>query len=290
MPAQSTVITPLTTPFTAAGELDPSAVRELYAYTAHTTGQLMVAGTTGEFPALDREERRTLTEIALEVADPSAVMVHIGAPDWYSAVQLTRDAVAAGAERLAALTPYYLPAEPEELEEHFGKVRQAAGDAELYAYLFPERSGVGVEPRVLARLARECGLSGVKLSGAPSVRVAEYRAALPAEFTVYSGNDALLTTVLDEGGAGVISGCSGALPEPFLELAAAKRGGAAPDELAPLQERVDRVVELLGPSVGRVKHALRLRGLPAGSSRMTVGEPDAQVAAEIAELVKELAG
>src|SRR5690606_20872412 len=148
-----------------------------------------------------------------------------------------------------------------ELEEHFGKVRQAAGDAELYAYLFPERSGVGVEPRVLARLARECGLSGVKLSGAPSVRVAEYRAALPAEFTVYSGNDALLTTVLDEGGAGVISGCSGALPEPFLELAAAKRGGAAPDELAPLQERVDRVVELLGPSVGRVKHALRLRGL-----------------------------
>ncbi|MFH8572652.1 dihydrodipicolinate synthase family protein [Streptomyces sp. NPDC017993] len=291
MPAtQTTVITPLTTPFTPDGDLDPGAARELFRFTADTTGQLMIAGTTGEFPALDRAERCALIELALEVAGPDAVMAHVGAPDAHTAVALTRDAVSAGATRLAALTPYYLAAEPDELRDYFLRVGQAAGDAELYAYLFPERSGITVAPELFAQLAEECALDGVKLSGGPSTEVAAYRAALPAEFTVYSGNDALLTTVLDEGGAGVISGCSGALPEPFLELATAKLAGAGAGELAPLQERVDRVVALLGPSAGRIKHAQRVRGLPAGSSRMTVGYPDPQTAAEIEKLVADLAG
>ncbi|GAA1146240.1 dihydrodipicolinate synthase family protein [Streptomyces javensis] len=290
MSAQTTVITPLTTPFTPDGELDLVAARELFRFTADTTGQLMIAGTTGEFPALDRKERRQLTELALEVGGPDAAMAHVGAPDAHTAVALTHDAVSAGATRLAALTPYYLPAEADELRDYFRRVRQAAGDAELYAYLFPERSGITVTPELFAQLAGECDLAGVKLSGSPSTEVAAYRAVLPAEFTVYSGNDALLTTVLDEGGAGVISGCSGALPEPFLELAAAKLAGAGADELATLQERVDRVVALLGPSAGRIKHALRVRGLPAGSSRMTVGAPEATTAAEIEKLVADLVG
>lgn len=54
MPApQTTVITPLTTPFTPSGELDSAAARELFRFTADTTGQLMIAGTTGEFPAVN---------------------------------------------------------------------------------------------------------------------------------------------------------------------------------------------------------------------------------------------
>jgi 4-hydroxy-tetrahydrodipicolinate synthase len=289
-PAQTTVITPLTTPFTPNGELDLAAARTLFRFTAGTTGQLMIAGTTGEFPALDTSERRKLTELALETAGPDAVMAHIGAPDAHTAVTLARDAVAAGATRLAALTPYYLPAEPGELRGYFRRVRQAAAGAELYAYLFPERSGITVGPELLAELASECGLSGAKLSGAPSAQVTAYRAALPADFTIYSGSDAMLATVLDEGGAGVISGCSGALPEPFLTLAAAKLAGAAADELAPLQARVERVVELLGPSPGRIKYAQRVRGLPAGTSRMCVGDPDPETATRIEELVADVAG
>jgi 4-hydroxy-tetrahydrodipicolinate synthase len=290
MPApQTTVITPLTTPFTPSGELDPAAARQLFRFTADTTGQLMIAGTTGEFPALNRAERRRLTALALEVAGPDAVMAHVGAPDAHTAVALTLDAVREGARRVAALTPYYLPAGPDELRDYFLRVRQAAGEAELYAYLFPERSGITVGPELFARLAADCGLAGVKLSGAPSTEVAAYRAVLPPEFPVYSGNDALLTTVLDEGGAGVVSGCSGALPEPFLDLAAAKLAGGGEDELAPLRERVERVVALLGPSAGRIKHAQRVRGLPAGASRMTVGDPDPATAAAIEKLVADLA-
>ena len=74
-----------------------------------------------------------------------------------------------------------------------------------------------------------------------------------------------------------MSGCAAALPEPFLELAA----GA---DVRPL---VDRVVDALGPSIGRIKAAQRLRGLPAGGARMTVAEPDPDTETTIKALVAE---
>ncbi|TDC24780.1 dihydrodipicolinate synthase family protein [Streptomyces sp. 8K308] len=289
MPGQRTLVTALTTPFTPGGELDLASARELYAFAAGTTGQLLVAGTTGEFPALSEGERLLLIELALQEAGADGTIAHVGAPDARGAARLARAAVAAGARRLAALTPYYLPATEDELLDYFSRVREAAGDSELYAYLFPERSGLTVTPEAFGRIAAACGVDGVKLSGAPSGEVAAYRAAAPAGCQVYSGDDRSLTTVLAEGGAGVVSGCSAALPEPFLRLAEAARAGGGAGELASAQELVNRTVALLGPSIGRVKHAQRLRGLPAGASRMTVASPDPRLATEIERLVKEVA-
>lgn len=288
MGAQRTVVTALTTPFTADGDLDLPAARAQCAFAARTTGQLLVAGTTGEFPALSEGERMLLTETALAEAGADGVIAHIGAPDAHGAARLARAAVAAGARRLAALTPYYLPASPAELLTYFGRIREAAPTTQLYAYLFPERSGLTVDPVLFGKLAASCGLTGVKLSGAPSTEVAAYRAELPEDFEVYSGNDRRLADVLAAGGAGVVSGCSAAFPEPFLALAAALASGA--DDLPALQDRVDRTVDLLGPSIGRIKHAQRTRGLPAGTSRMTVGDPDARTAAAIEALGREIQG
>ncbi|MGY0060712.1 dihydrodipicolinate synthase family protein [Streptomyces sp. LZ34] len=289
MTAQRTVVTALTTPFTADGDLDLPAARAQYAFAARTTGQLLVAGTTGEFPALSEGERTLLTETALTEAGAGGVIAHIGAPDAHGAARLARAAVAAGARRLAALTPYFLPASADELLTYYGRIRDAAPAAQLYAYLFPERSGLTVDPVLFGKLAVSCGLSGVKLSGAPSTEVAAYRAELPEEFEVYSGNDRRLAEVLAAGGAGVVSGCSAAFPEPFLALAEALASGPSAD-LPALQARVDRTVDLLGPGIGRIKHAQRTRGLPSGTSRMTVADPDPETAAVIEALGRELLG
>ncbi|WP_055553609.1 dihydrodipicolinate synthase family protein [Streptomyces sp. NBRC 110028] len=291
MDRQRTVVTALTTPFTPSGDLDLDAARDQYGFAARTTGQLLVAGTTGEFPALSEGERLLLVETALQEAGADGVIAHIGAADAHTAVRLVRAAVAAGVRRVAALTPYYLPASADELETYFSRIRLAAPDVQLYAYLFPERSGLTVGPVEFGKLAASCRLAGVKLSGTPSTEVAAYRAELPEEFEVYSGNDQRLADVLAAGGAGVVSGCSAAFPEPFLDLAAALRDDTTdPARLAALQDRVDRTVGLLGPSIGRIKHAQRSRGLPAGASRMTVGDPDPATAADIEALAGEVSG
>jgi 4-hydroxy-tetrahydrodipicolinate synthase len=263
------VLAAVPTLFGPDGELDRDANRALYKLIGGLLDGMLVAGTTGEFPALEDTERLWLIEQALAEAGPDRVIAHIGAPDARHAARLARAAVALGARRIAAITPYYLPARPDELVTHYRSVREAAPETELYAYIFPERTGLSVSPSLLAEAAQAASLAGAKLSGSASAGLAEYVAAAPG-LRMFSGNDADPWAVTRAGGEGVISGRSSGYPELYAALV----------KDPALQERLDRIVAL-GASVGRIKHALAARGLAGTTARMTVDPPDPQVAAAI---------
>jgi len=273
------VFSAVPTLFGPDGELDPDANRALYKLVAGLVDGLFVAGTTGEFPALEDAERLSLFELALAEAGPDRVIAHIGAPDARHASRLAQAAVALGAGRIAAITPYYLPARPDELAAHYRRIRDAAGGAELYAYIFPERTGLPVPPPLFAEVAEAAGLAGAKCSGSAAADLAGYVAAAPG-LRIFSGNDANPAASMRAGAAGVISGRSSAYPEVYAAL------GRDPAE----QGRLDRIVAL-GASIGRLKHALQVRGLVSGSgatARMTVDPPDPDTAAAIAAEVAAL--
>ena len=209
------------------------------------------------------------------------MIAHVGAPDARHASRLARAAVALGARRIAAITPYYLPARPDELVTHYRRIREAAPGPELYAYIFPERTGLHVPPSVFAQVAEAAGLAGAKVSGSASAEVAGYVAAAPG-VAIFSGNDANPAAAMRAGAAGVISGRSSAYPEVYAALR---------DETLRHQPegqaRLDRIVAL-GASIGRVKHALAERGLATTAARMTVDPPDPDTAAAIAAEVAAL--
>ncbi len=247
--------------------LDEGANTELLTWLHDRVDGVFVAGTTGEFPALDRAERRTLAALALDVFGSERTIVHVGAASTREAVSLTRDALAAGATRLAVITPYYLPADADTVRRHFAAVRDAAGDADLYGYLFPERTGVTLSPAEFAAT----GLRGGKLSGAAAARFADFRAALPAA-RFWSGADTDVAAVARTGGAGVVSGLSSAFPEPFTDLAAAVEAEDAEAERA-AQARADAVRAALGGTVEGIKEAVRQRGFGNGLLRMPAPAP-----------------
>ena len=279
MSPRPVVFSAVPTLFGADGGLDAGANRALYELVAGRLDGLFVAGTTGEFPALEDAERLSLFELALAAAGPDRVIAHIGAPDARHAARLAQAAVALGATRIAAITPYYLPARPDELAGHYRRIRDAAPGPELYAYIFPERTGLPVPPPLFAQVADAAGLAGAKVSGSASADLAGYVAATPG-LRIFSGNDASPWASMRAGGAGVISGRSSAYPEVYSAL--------REDEAQ--QSRLDRIVAL-GASIGRLKHALQVRGL-AGSpaARMTVDPPDPGLAAAIAAEVAAAAG
>ena len=272
------VFSAVPTLFGASGELDPDANRALYKLVAGLVDGLFVAGTTGEFPALEDAERLALFEMALAEAGPDRVIAHIGAPDARHASRLAQAAAALGAERIAAITPYYLPARPDELATHYRRIRDAAPGPELYAYIFPERTGLPVPPPLFAQVAEAAGLAGAKVSGSAAADLADYVTAAPG-VAIFSGNDANPAATMRAGGAGVISGRSSAYPEVYAALR------HQPGE----QGRLDRIVAL-GASIGRIKHALQLRGLASTAARMTVDPPDPDTAAAIAAEVAALLG
>jgi 4-hydroxy-tetrahydrodipicolinate synthase len=278
------VFSAVPTLFDADGELDPGANRALYRLLAGQLDGLFVAGTTGEFPALEDAERLSLFELALAEAGPDRVIAHIGAPDARHAARLAGAATALGATRVAAITPYYLPARPDELAGHYRRIRDAVPEAEVYAYIFPERTGLPVPPPLFAAVAEAAGLAGAKISGSAADGLAAYVEAAPG-LRIFSGNDADPWATMRAGGAGVISGRSSAYPEVYAALCK-----SAPGQDPAQQERLDRIVAL-GASIGRLKHALRVRGLTgSAAARMTVDPPDPRLGAAITAEVAAAAG
>jgi 4-hydroxy-tetrahydrodipicolinate synthase len=279
------VFSAVPTLFSSDGEIDLDGNRALYKHVGGLVDGLFVAGTTGEFPALDDAERLSLIELALAEVGPDRVIAHIGAPDARHSARLAQAAAALGATQLAAITPFYLPARPDELTAHYARIREAVPDLRLYAYIFPERTGLRVPPSGFASVAAAVGLAGAKFSGSAAAELAGYVAAAPG-LRLFSGDDSNPGATMRAGGAGVISGRSSAYPEVYAALVAALAAGDF-NAGARHQAVLDRIVTL-GASIGRLKHALALRGRGGTTARMTVDPPDAELAAAIAAEVAAL--
>ncbi|GAA3739365.1 4-hydroxy-tetrahydrodipicolinate synthase [Spinactinospora alkalitolerans] len=282
MPTQqrAQVITAAPTPFTADERLDRDGVDALFdAIRARGADGVFAAGTTGEFTALDDDERIDVLAAALEVFGPEGTYAHVGAATARQAERLAGRAVDAGARRLAAVTPFFLPAPEDALLRYYERLVAAADGAEVFAYLFRLRSTTEVAPEALRRLA-DVGVRGAKISGESDASVEAFLAAAPEGFTVISGNDVSFGPLIRAGGLGVVSGVSSVFPEPFIALRDALRAGDA-DAAAAAQPRVERAVAAVkGGSIAHLKAGLEVRGLPAGPVRVSsesVSEQDLQV-------------
>jgi 4-hydroxy-tetrahydrodipicolinate synthase len=262
------IISAVPVPFLPDGEIDlPEFDATLRSLDDHVHG-VLVAGTTGEFPALEDAERVELFGRAVGVLGAERVIAHIGHASARQVLRLAGAAAPLGITRFALLTPYYLPTDDEGLVTYFRTVTEAVPGARVYAYLFPERTGLDVAPDVLRRIMALPGMAGVKLSGGAAARLDEYVPCLREGQELYSGDDATLPWVLEKGGTGVVSGVSTAFPQTFAALAGALDAGPGPasDEL---QATAVRLVGLTGPTVPRLKAALAARTGAAWASRMS---------------------
>ena len=124
----------------ADGGFDEKGLQPLYRFLdAAGVDGVFVAGTTGEFTALDDDERETVLTEALAVFGPRRVFHHVGAASARQAERLTARAVALGARNLAAITPYYLPAGPRSLVDYYWRIGAVAGGARIFVYLYGAR-------------------------------------------------------------------------------------------------------------------------------------------------------
>jgi 4-hydroxy-tetrahydrodipicolinate synthase len=267
----------LTTPFDRADEVDLGGVRALV---EHVIGAgvpaVFVAGTNGEFPALDDGERLDVISTALETAGPARVIAHVGAATTRQAVRLTAEARRRGAERLAVITPYFVPAGQQRLVEHFERCAAAADGADVYVYVFTALAGTVVPPSLLGKLATIDGIVGAKVSGAGTDVVRAYAEATPPGFEVWSGNDGELPEVMVAGGTGIVSGNAGALPSLFAQLLTGYDG----------QPSVKAAVDTVQGSIANIKHLLDLQGLPGGRCRMAIDSPGSERRAALARLLE----
>lgn len=266
------IISAVPVPFTADGSLDLATYDAALAAIAPHVGGALIAGTTGEFPALDDDERVELFRRAADVLGAQRVVAHLGHGSTRQVLRLAEAVAGLGIGRFALLSPYYLPTDDDGVVEFFRALTEAHPQAEVYAYLFPERTGMDVSPETLARVLALPGMVGVKLSGGAAARLPEYAAALGPDHELYSGDDSTLPAVLAAGGTGVVSGVSSAFPETFAALARALDAGSPDADAA--QAVVKEIVPLVGPTVPRLKAAMAARDGAPWASRMALPAVD----------------
>lgn len=279
----------MVTLFDQGGDLDLGANKELYGWLAeHDVDGAFVAGTTGEFTALTDDERLDLCTVAASAFGPTRTYWHVGAASTRQAVALARQAVDRGAQLLAAVTPYYMPAGESALLNYYDSIVRATPGVPVFGYLFTARTTVAVSPDLLARLVGT-GLAGVKISGEPHAQIRRYVEQLGADRPpVFSGADGEFADVLRVGGAGVVSGVSTALPGPFLELRDSLRSGDA-DGIGRAQDRARRAIEATrGGNLAHLKAALELQGLPPSTLRAPVDPISAKERSALAASIEDV--
>jgi 1-pyrroline-4-hydroxy-2-carboxylate deaminase len=180
---------------------------------------LIALGSLGEGATLDRVEKRdTITTCVRAVAGRVPVIAAVAALRTSDAVELARDAAAAGALALMVLPPYVYRGDWRETREHFGAVLRATS-LPCMLYNNPVAYGTDVRPEQLLELATEHPtLVAVKESSSDVRRITAIRALLGSRLAISVGVDDAVLEGIDAGASGWVAGLANAFPDESVEL------------------------------------------------------------------------
>ena len=282
--------TALVTPFTSSGALDEPALRRITRRQIEEGIHFLVpCGTTGENPTLLLAERRRVVEIVVEeAAGQVPVLAGAGGYDTREVVHLAVEMAAAGASGLLSVTPYYNRPSPEGLYRHFSAIA-ASTELPIVLYNVPGRTSCNIDLATLLRLAAVPNIVGVKEASGNMMQICDVCRAMPDDFNVLSGDDAMTLPVMAVGGRGVISVASNEMPRAMAEMVeAAARGDfvaarATHRRLLPLMQ-----MNFVEPNPVPVKAALAIMGLITEAYRLPLTGPRPESRERITGVLREL--
>ncbi len=265
------ILCALITPFLDDETPDYGALGELIDFQlAGGSHGLFVLGTTGEGVLLGADERmKVAVEVMQRAAGRIPVVVHCGAPDTRTVIDLARQAEEIGADGVAVVAPYYFRYGDDALIRHFTRAAEGAPGLAHYVYENPGVAGYEAGIGVVTRLINEVpNIVGVKDTGDSIGKITQYLVQPGVRPDVYVGNNLLIFPALLLGAHGAVSALANAVPELTRAIHAAATSGSLNDARA-LQFDLARLHGSLEgiPYVAAVKHLVNRRGLPAGRTR-----------------------
>lgn len=200
------VLSAMVTPFDENGALDLDVAASLASWLVNEQGHegLVLAGTTGEAPTLTHDEQGELFKTVRSVVKVP-VVAGTGSNDTAAAIDLTNRAIAAGADGVLCVTPYYNRPAQSGMMHHFTEVAKAAGDLPVIIYDIPVRAGRKVAFDSLLTLAHDVpNIVGLKDAAGNPGETAWLLSEAPDDFQIYSGDDSLTLPLMAIGAVGAI--------------------------------------------------------------------------------------
>ena len=220
-------IVALVTPFHEDGSVDYPRLRQLVDWhVAEGTDCIGVVGTTGESPTVTVEEHCQIIQVAVEqAAGRIPVMAGCGANSTAEAISLARYALEVGAHSQLQVVPYYNKPGQEGQYRHFRAIAEATGELPIVLYNVPGRSVADLQHDTVLRLAQVDGIVGIKEATGNLERAQWLLREAPADFAVFSGDDATAIALMLLGGHGNVSVTANLAPRLMHQLCAAAMAG-----------------------------------------------------------------
>jgi 4-hydroxy-tetrahydrodipicolinate synthase len=228
---------------------------------------VVVAGTTGESPTLSDREKLELVRSVREAIPEHSLVAGTGGNDTRHSIELSEQALAAGADALLCVVPYYNKPAQEGMYQHFKAIAQVGP---VIMYNIQGRTGINMSAATTLRCAQEPGIIGVKEASGDIDQMGLVCAGKPDGFRVWSGDDSFTLPLLAVGGHGVICVVSHLAGQAMKDMISAHLEGR--NEIArDIHLRLLPLIKSLMTTASNpipIKSVVNALGFPAGPLRL----------------------
>lgn len=213
--------TAIVTPFDQDKKIDkPTYEKHLKFQVDGGVDGIVVCGTTGESPTYSDKEFEYLVATAVEIAgDSCQIIAGSGSNATGKSVKRSKIAENVGADGLLIVGPYYNKPTQEGIKQHYRTIADAVSIPSI-VYNVPGRTAVNIATDTIAELAEHPNISAAKEASGDINQIMDLVQAVPEDFSVLSGDDAMTLPLIAVGGRGVISVAANQVPAIMKELVA----------------------------------------------------------------------
>ncbi|CAN5848130.1 4-hydroxy-tetrahydrodipicolinate synthase [soil metagenome] len=208
------------TPFKTDGSIDFPALSKVIEHIIMGKCEyIVVMGTTGESPALSKNEKQEVLRYAIEViAGRVPVVYGIGGNNTAEAVHqlITTDLL--GVSGILSVSPFYNKPNQRGIYAHYKEIAEAS-PLPIILYNVPGRTAMNMSADTTLKLAHDFPrIVAIKEASGSLEQIMSIIKDRPKDFLVISGDDLLTLPIIASGGDGVISVVANAFPKQFSEM------------------------------------------------------------------------
>lgn len=279
--------TAIITPF-KNGKVDFTSFEKLLEMQINAKVQgITVCGTTGESATLSAEEKFEITKFAINFAKGKVKIISgTGSNNTAYSAELTKKISSLNPDAFLIVSPFYNKATNQGLLLHFKEIASKT-DLPIILYNVPSRTNVNMSDDIIAKLAEEKNILGLKDASGDLARVPSLRSKVGKDFLLLSGEDATALAFNASGGDGIISVVSNIAPKLCLDLQEISLSRNGLEKAFEMQEKIFKIAEVLFSEVNPipVKYALHLMNLCENEYRLPLCLPSESVQEKIKNIL-----
>lgn len=283
------IIVAMLTPFNEEESINEKELRnQVNRFVKSGIHGLFCLGTNGEFYGLTYEEKVKIIKIIMdENKGRLPVYAGTGCITTKETIILTQKAKELGVDAVSIVCPYYAAISQKELYIHFKAISEAV-DIPIVLYNIPQRTGINMDTKTVAKLSKIKNIVGIKDSSGNFDNILKYIEVTSTHFSVLSGNDSLILWTLLAGGKGAISGCANVLPSEIVKIYEKYlEGNIVEAKLAQSKIRLLRDVFRLGNPNSIIKRATKLLNYNVGPCRAPFNLDDEKIDIELYKVLRQ---